>query len=148
MSPASRPSPSDLARFAEAVAALAVAGAAIRFLPFRLVIQLMGGADPAPTLPAFAESVRIAIRRASRRVPWKTLCFQEGLAAHWMLRRRGQPSRLHYGIRNADDRMTAHVWVTLRGEIVVGEEHPATRHLPVAVYPLQAGAGRPTDRPI
>ena len=115
MSPASRPSLSDLARFAEAVAALAVAGAAIRFLPFRLVIQLMGGADPAPTRPAFAESVQIAIRRASRRVPWKTLCFQEGLAAHWMLRRRGQPSRLQYGIRNAGDRMGAGtgLWMTM-----------------------------------
>jgi len=76
--------------------------------------------------------------RASRRLPWHTVCFHEGLAAHWMLRRRGLPSRLHYGIRQQGDRLTAHVWVDVAGSAVIGEEKPGTAHSRVAVYPATA----------
>lgn len=75
-----------------------------------------------------------AVERASRRLPVRTVCFHEGLAAQWMLRRRGAHSFLHYGIKQANDRLSAHVWVTLNGRIIVGEAASAD-HACVATFP-------------
>jgi hypothetical protein len=55
------------------------------------------------------------------RVPWKAVCFQRGLALHWMLRRRGIASVLHYGIAQGNDRgLRAHVWISADGRVVLG----------------------------
>ncbi|MCW3797521.1 lasso peptide biosynthesis B2 protein [Sphingomonas sp. BN140010] len=127
-------------RAGEAAAAVTAASLAIRLLPFRWLVVLMGRADPRGTSTAVDPAhVRVAVRRASRRLPWRTLCFQEGLATHWMLRRRGLASRLHYGIRQQADALSAHVWVEVGGMPVIGAEEPATAHSPVAVYPAVAG---------
>lgn len=94
----------EFALFAEACAALTLASLAVRFWPFRWIVAStrIGGRrqsalDPAP--------VALAVRRASRRLPWRIVCFQEGLATHWMLRRRGGAARLHYGVRSDADRL-------------------------------------------
>jgi hypothetical protein len=76
----------------------------------------------------------LAVDRASRFIPWRIVCFPEGLAAHWMLRRRGVPSFVHYGLRNAKPGLTAHVWVSVDGQIVTGEE-TTDMHSCVAVFP-------------
>ena len=115
---------------------LAGASLAIRFLPFRALVRLMGRdrswQGKARVNPA---AVRLAIKRASVRLPWKIVCFQQGLAAHWMLRLRGVRSRLHYGIRPAGDRLSAHVWVEAHGQVVIGEEEQGQEHHRVAVFP-------------
>lgn len=136
MSVRSVPSIGEIALFAEAVAALLIAGFAVRFWPFRAIVRSMdwsggrgGAVDPA--------AVATAVRRASRRVPWRTVCFQEGLAVLWLLRRRGAPARLHYGIRNDADRLSAHVWVTLDGLPVIGQEQ-VDPHSCVATFPAAA----------
>ena len=69
-----------------------------------------------------------------QRLPWTIVCFPAGLAAHWMLRRRGALSQVHYGIRTTEAGLCAHVWVTLAGEIIVGEEQDDP-HTCVAVFP-------------
>ena len=127
-------SPSDYARFAEALIALGVAAMAVK-LPFRLVVRLMSlnrGASSVDDLAA-SDVIR-AIKRASRRVPWRTVCLDEGLASHWMLRLRGIQSVLHYGIGSGPEELTAHVWVTLEGKILIGAEE-AGRHALVASFP-------------
>lgn len=124
----------DYARFAEAICALALASIAIRVLPFRAVVRLMGRRQLPGEGGRAAAGVRVAVKRASRRLPWRIVCFQEGLAAHWMLRRRGAPSLLHYGLQQSRDGLGAHVWVTVDGTVVVGEEESA-RHACVAVFP-------------
>ena len=124
----------DLTRFAEALVALSLASIAVK-LPFRIVTILMSakrerpGSDPGP-----AGSVVKAVERASRRVPWRTLCFQQGLAVHWMLRLRGIPTILHYGIRTGEHALGAHVWVSLDGRIIIGEQE-AANHACVATFP-------------
>jgi hypothetical protein len=124
----------ELADFVEAACALTFAAAAIRLLPFRTVVRMMNvRRRPSGTAEAAGE-VRLAIRRASRRLPWKIVCFPEGLAAHWMLRRRGAPSLVHYGVRQSNEGLTAHVWVSLGDEVVVGEE-TTDAHTCVAVFP-------------
>lgn len=127
---------SDVGSFAEAAVALTLASLAVRLLPFRWLVRTMGRQDPVRR-DVFSDtrSVRRAVQRASRRLPWPTVCIQQGLAAHWMLRRRGMPARLHYGIRNGVERLSAHVWVTVEGAAVVGEEDDDP-HTPVVIFPV------------
>ena len=66
----------------------------------------------------------------ARRVPWRAVCFQRGLAAQLLLRRRRLRSELCYGIRpDRGDGLAAHVWVR-SGEVdVVGCEDAADYRL-------------------
>ena len=81
--------------------------------------------------------VRWAILAAARRVPWRAVCFQQGLAAQFMLRRRGVPSVLYYGAAQ-DDRsgLSTHVWVRDGDVDVVGGEI-AHRFAILATFPPQ-----------
>lgn len=129
------PTPRELRDFAEAMVALALASAAVRLLPFRWVVRTMGRGDPAGARrEGDTDAVRTAVERAGRRLPWRTVCIQQGLAAHWLLRRRRFASRLHYGILQEPALLKAHVWVTLGEKVVIGEEHGQS-HLPVACFP-------------
>lgn len=129
----------EVADFVEALGALIAASAAIKLLPFRAVVGTMnwrraGHERQPPDERRLAAEVRRAVKRAATRLPWKIVCFPEGLAAHWMLRRRGLPSRVHYGLRQSQSKLSAHVWVTLGGVVVVGEE-TTDFHTCVAVFP-------------
>lgn len=129
----------EILQFAEAACALAAATAAIKLLPFRTVVRIMNWPlsrqERRPTEEREqAAEVRRAVKRAARRLPWTIVCFPEGLAAHWMLRRRGAPSLVHYGLRQSETGLSAHVWVSLSGDVVVGEE-TTDRHTCVAVFP-------------
>jgi hypothetical protein len=108
-------------------------------LPFKTVMRTTKGGRvetgrPAADQHATGRDVRQAVKRAAKRIPWTIVCFPEGLAAHWMLRRRGEDSSLHYGLRPAQSELSAHVWVTLAGETIVGEEQ-GDAHTCVAVFP-------------
>ena len=121
----------------EALATLALASLAIRLLPFRKVIAVAGGGtnqrntvtDPATK----ARKTVWAVNAWGRRVPWKAVCFQRGLAVHLMLRRRGIPSHLHYGVSQSDG-LKAHVWVSSAGRDVIGGSE-AAGYTCLAVYP-------------
>lgn len=139
MTPSPKKIPNDarlheFALFAEALLALSLASIVVK-LPFRAVSRLMStrrelhGSDR--TMAAAA--IR-AVERASRRLPWRTVCFHQGLATHWMLRLRGIPSVLHYGIRTDEGALGAHVWVSLDGRILIGEREAET-HACVATFP-------------
>jgi hypothetical protein len=133
VSPATRPRRARLRLadgpiLAEALAALALASLAIALLPFRRVAAF--ASSPGRAAPKTdAETVRRA-RSAligwSRRVPWRVVCFQKGLALHWMLRRRGIRSVLLYGVRQDGDEIAAHVWIDVDGETVIGGEEAPT----------------------
>ena len=81
--------------------------------------------------------IRWAIITTAARVPWRALCFQQGLAAQFMLRRRGIPSVLYYGAAQ-DDRsgLYTHVWVRDGDVDVVGGEI-AYRFAILATFPPQ-----------
>lgn len=139
----------ELLQALEALGALVAAALAIRLLPFRLLVRTIGRpARPAPAgdeaAASSAAEVRKAIRRVAPRLTWKAACFEQGLAAHWMLRRRGIPSLVHYGARQADSDLSAHVWVTVGGTPIVGEEE-AARHTRVAVFPPAPDLERHSD---
>jgi hypothetical protein len=65
------------------------------------------------------------------------LCFQQGLAAQLMLRRRGIPSVLYYGAAQGDRTgLCAHVWVQ-DGEVDVIGGEIAHRFAILATFPSQ-----------
>jgi hypothetical protein len=65
------------------------------------------------------------------------MCFEQGLAAQFMLRRRGIPSVIYYGVAPDDQRgLSAHVWVSDGDIDVVGGE-VASRYAVLATFPPQ-----------
>jgi len=110
---------------AEAGAAILAATLAIRLRPFRTIAE--GLDEPPRGRPETDVETAYWIRRAvlawGRRLPWRAKCFEQGLAAAWMLRRRGLAYSVHYGASNGDPDLTAHVWVTSGTIEVVGCEN-------------------------
>ncbi len=114
--------PADLALAAEIAAWLGLAWLMLELLPFRRTAMLL---QPRIYGKGEADLVRLRrlIRAMSRRLPWRTVCFHQGIAAQRILCRRGIAADLHYGVLKKDSGgVEAHVWVTVRGEAVVGGE--------------------------
>lgn len=123
---------------AEALVVLSVASAAIKVLPFRRTAALMRGRMSRAGLDhedqrRLVAQCRWAVEAWSDRVPWRAVCFQRGLALHLMLRRRGIPSVLHYGVAQSDG-LKAHVWVDVDAQTVLGSEE-APRFACLASFP-------------
>ena len=112
----------------EATFWLAIAKLAIAVLPFRQVGLLASRPIRQTEIPRQTHvngvrRIRWAISASATRVPWRALCFQQGLAAQLMLRRRGIPSVLYYGAAQDDrDGLSAHVWVRDGDVDVIGGE--------------------------
>jgi Transglutaminase-like superfamily len=115
---------------------LTAASAAVALLPFRRAIAL--GAVPlrgGATQDSPADYVW-AVEAASRRIPWRTMCIEKGLAVQRMLRRGGIDALLHYGARldPKSHKLEAHVWVTVAGSAVIGGEE-AVDYREIASFP-------------
>ena len=109
--------------FAEAGALMVAASAAIRMIAFRKLSRaLYAGRTERPASESEIAVIRRAIHAWSRRLPWRTMCFEEGVTAHWMLRRRGLASTLYYGAATIEGELKAHVWVKSGERDVVGCE--------------------------
>ena len=134
---------------AEALPALAFASLAVKLAPFRRLAAWASrwgrdGAGTATADEAFLRKARWSVEAWARRVPWRTVCFQQGLALHFMLRRRGIASVLHYGVRQeAGAGLKAHVWVTVDGRAAIGGEE-ASGFACLATFPPQEGSGSST----
>jgi len=123
----------------EAGISMVLTALAIRVLPFRVLGRL--AARPVHrSAPSTEERVsklnriRWAIGVCARRMPW-ALCFQQGLAAQLMLRRRGIGSTLYYGAApNQQQGLSAHVWVRDGDIDVVGGEI-ASAYAVLATFP-------------
>jgi Transglutaminase-like superfamily len=130
----------------EALPALVLASLAIRLAPFRRVAAAASrggrGAAGAVADEAFLRKARWAVEAWAKRVPWRTVCFQKGLALHFMLRRRGIGSSLHYGVARDPEGggLKAHVWVSVGGRAVIGGEE-AAGFACVAVFPPRQPPG-------
>ncbi len=130
--------PQGRALLREALLALVGARLAILLLPFR---RVAGRASRPPKgvvrhgTPEEIGALRWAIRAVARRAPFRALCFEQGLAAQAMLRRRGIASTLYYGVgKPGGGAFAAHVWVRAGSEDVIGTEG-CERFSVVAVFP-------------
>lgn len=134
--------PDEKRAIVEAFAALALASAIVKLLPFRIIarrasrpVSARSPADPGTVVATVAWAVRAAARRAR----FRAVCIEQGLAAQSMLRRRGIASTLHYGVARDGDALIAHVWVRWGAVDVVGcEEAPKFREL--ATFTTAAGS--------
>jgi hypothetical protein len=111
---------------AEAAVALALGAVTVAVIPFRHIVAYVEARQRSFS-PAEAASERIvdlvrrAVERAAKGSFWRAKCFEQGLAAYWMLYRRGVATTLHYGIsKGADESLVAHVWVRSDTIDVVG----------------------------
>jgi hypothetical protein len=133
----SRLAPSRRVLLLESAIALCASSLAVKVLPFRWAIRVSArsGSSTAFVPQETVPDVRWAIDTATRHLPWTPVCIQRGLAAQWMLRRRGIDARLHYGLTTDDqEALRAHVWVDACGQTLVGAEE-AGDYVRVATFP-------------
>lgn len=125
----------DGAQVAEAIAYLALARVAVIALPFRLIARRLGTRQA--ETPAVAgvhpasRHVAWAIAAASRRMPWRTECLEQAIAAKAMLRRRGIASTLYLGMLR--DPVAAHAWLRV-GDLNVTGGQDVARYAVVASF--------------
>ena len=130
----------DIVLAARATGWLWLAWMTIDILPFKLFRKMMRPPIGNPRMKgdlalAYSRRVSWAVGAAALRVPWRAVCFHRGLAAHQILCRTGVPAELHYGVAKSSIKgFEAHVWVTVNGEIVVGEQM-RDRFTPLGVFP-------------
>lgn len=70
-----------------------------------------------------SREVARAVEKVALHAPFRARCLQQAMAAQWMLRRRGVPSVLVFGVRRGADAerpLDFHAWLTVGGECVVG----------------------------
>lgn len=136
----------DRALLTEATLWLSLSSAAIALMPFRYVARLAGSPiRPRTRLDLEAEVARVrwAVTVVARRVPFTAVCFQQGLAAHLMLRRRAMPSVLYYGAaQTPGSGLAAHVWVRAGNLDVVGCEE-AHKFALLATFPAPPNTAIP-----
>lgn len=116
-------SPAERRLLAEALLLLPAAATAIRLRSFPKVVGF-GAVALGKATPVSVRALTSAVLAAARRMPFRALCFEQGLTVQRMLRRRGLDARLHYGIAPGEE-LKAHVWVSVDGEIVHGGESAA-----------------------
>lgn len=120
--------------FIEAWLSLAISSCLIAIKPFHKLLPLLGQAIQEPdakrettkkgTPDELLRLIQISILRASRKSPWRTLCFEQALAARMMLRKRKYKSVIYFGlIKNFNDqdrKLRAHAWLICSGFNVTG----------------------------
>ena len=121
-------------RAAVAALVLLAIASALRLLPFRRAIKLGSVKLGKRSKRSNASEWVHAVRSASRRAPWRTVCIHEALAVQWLLRRRGIPAILVYGASSAA-RLEAHVWVKVGNKTLVGAEEES-RFQAIARFPV------------
>lgn len=113
----------NLVLVVEAFGALVLASLLIAVFSFRRIAVFAGqggGGRPIATR-VLAGDLDWVLSAWVRRVPWRAVCFQQGLAAQLMLRRRGLSASLYYGARRDDTgALVAHVWVRSGDIDVIG----------------------------
>jgi hypothetical protein len=114
---------------------LTLASAAVAWLPFRRVI-LWGSRPLGPAGRTCAEDCVWAVEAVARRLPWRTVCIEKGLAVQRMLRSAGVDAVLNYGARQHphERKLEAHVWITVGERAVIGGDEAAD-FAPIAAYP-------------
>jgi hypothetical protein len=108
----------------EAALALVLARLAVRLLPSA---RLFAWADrPTRRVRRFAVDdanwVAWAVEHVATLPGMRALCLPRALAAHAMLRRRGIANRLCLGVARDGGAISAHAWVEVGGDQIVGGE--------------------------
>ena len=108
----------------ETMIMLTLASLAVRWLPRRRLVRLLGLAEAPgdghrPGAPAKARKIGHVVERVAARLPWKPVCLPQALATLLMLRWRGIACQAHLGIVSTRP-FDAHAWVSVGGTVVQG----------------------------
>jgi len=111
---------------AETVPALGIAWILVFAVPFRWTARWFGGAVAAS--PSSAPAVRLnnaryvarRLVRVAAHLPWRTTCLVRAIAGALMLRRRGIPATIRFGVNRTDGKLSAHAWLLVGDTIVLG----------------------------
>lgn len=126
---------------AEASASMLAARLSLAIFPFRRVARGFGvfvpPSDPRVAAQAIgssaeqaqmAKEVGWAVRTSAPWMPFRSVCLQQAMAAHAMLRRRGIASVMHFGAGKSDAKpIDAHAWLDAAGVKVTG--YPVAPHM-------------------
>lgn len=117
----------------EALLFLAISRVTLAMLPFRAAMrglglrharEEVGAGGTMPDRCPSADDVKaigLALARASAVAPFRAVCLQQAVAAALMLRRRGRPAEVHFGLaKDESGRLIAHAWSRCRGTLVTG----------------------------
>ena len=119
---------------AEACASMLVARVSLAIFPFRRIAKGLGAMVP-PNDPRVlanaagataeqactARAIGWAVRSSAPYMPFRSVCLQQAMAAHAMLRRRGIASVMHFGAGKSDEKpIDAHAWLDAAGVKVTG----------------------------
>jgi hypothetical protein len=101
--------------------------------------------DPASPDPALAPRIGYVIPRISARLPWRSDCVIQAMAAQNWLAAHGLASEIQIGVERPDNGpFGAHAWLVHRGEVVTGGD--ITRYdLLVGESPLAAAVANGQD---
>jgi hypothetical protein len=115
---------SDRIDFFRAMVELGRARRRLHRVPASQIVTSENPEAPSPTevQAATARRIGVAIRRASRYVPWRSDCLVQALAAQAWLKRKGVSTWLRVGVQKIAEaeRPYAHAWLLCGNSVVTG----------------------------
>lgn len=104
----------------------------ILFVPLRRWRSSLGRVAPSPagtSVSLIHNRVARAVLRATSWLPGDYVCLPRAMAVQWMLRRRGQPSALVFGVlpeHASGDLHALHAWVEVGDVVIMGADPTRT----------------------
>ena len=126
----------------ETLLALTCAWFLVFVLPFRLLSRLLERGATRACAPGdvlVGQGLARRVVRLAPRMPVRTTCLVRAVAGWMMLRRRGIPSVVRFGVRSPAGVLEAHAWLLVGETAVLGGEE-AEDYAPIG----DLGVGRPT----
>lgn len=124
----------------ETALALGIAWGLVFVLPFRWTARWFGGAVAPSSRIVISEKpianaryVAARLRRVAAHMPWRTTCLVQALAGLLLLRRRGTPTTIRFGVNRDGGEFSAHAWLLVGDTIVLGADN-APGFQPLADY--------------
>ncbi len=119
---------------------LVIAWVLVFWCPLRWARRLFGppsGRKPATVGPqalARARGVAWRVKVTADRLPWASSCLVRAVAGCLLLERRGiRGGVIRFGVSKVDGRLTAHAWLLLGGDVLLGADGADT-YTPVADF--------------
>lgn len=98
----------------------------IKLLSFKRLVRLISNSEVechAALSPKTADRIRYighTVASVSRRTPWRSMCFEQALAAAFILKMLRIPHSIYFGLNNDDHILRAHAWSRAGGIFVTG----------------------------
>jgi Transglutaminase-like superfamily len=124
--------PADYGALAEACALAVVVELALRLVPLSTILSLQEGVGRGRDRATIDVSARARLARFAaapyRALAWRGTCLRRSLVLGTLLRRRGVPARVCFGVDRRGAILAAHAWVAV-DEVRIGDGDAAFHEL-------------------